>query len=138
MKKSMHRELVTLHDYTNEANRYLQNAKETIKKSPVDYGRYQDPKYVSEAAGIGYLAALKAINGYLIVKKGYSKKELPTSIEAYRKEVKKIPHNGKLLNALIDVYDILHIGAYYHELENTDVIKVGFKRVKEIIDLMGK
>ena len=48
-------------EYTfTEAYRYLANAKETLGRSSVEYGRYTDSKYVREAAGIAYLSALNA------------------------------------------------------------------------------
>lgn len=53
-------------DLLREARRYLANGKETIGKSPIDGKLYADEKYVREGAGIAYLAALKAIDGYLV------------------------------------------------------------------------
>ena len=44
--------------------RYLNNAKETLRKTEVDLGHYKDAKYVAEAAGMAYLAALNAIYRY--------------------------------------------------------------------------
>jgi hypothetical protein len=71
-----------------EALRYLQNAKEILKKAPIEDGRYADVKYVQEACGTAYLAIIKAIDGYLM-NKGLSKKELPKSTEGYRKALQK-------------------------------------------------
>ncbi|OFY70689.1 MAG: hypothetical protein A3G23_08200 [Bacteroidetes bacterium RIFCSPLOWO2_12_FULL_37_12] len=123
-------------EYISEANRYLINAKETLLKSPIEYERYTDPKYVSEAAGIGYLAALKAINGYL-VEKGVSSSNLPSSIEGYWDAVNKyIPINGRLHASLSIVYKIIHIGAYYRELDSVVAIKEGFAHIKKIIEMM--
>ena len=56
-----------------EALRYVQNAKEILKKAPIEDGRYADVKYVQEACGTAYLAIIKAIDGYLM-NKGLSKK----------------------------------------------------------------
>jgi hypothetical protein len=60
----------------NEASRYLQNAKEILRKAPVEDGRYakvypersRRVKYVQEACGVAYLAVLKAIDEYLLNK----------------------------------------------------------------------
>lgn len=41
-----------------EAVKYFHNAKEILKKSPIQFGIYTEPKYVKEAAAMGYLAAL--------------------------------------------------------------------------------
>ena len=56
-----------------EAIRYLQNAKEILRKAPIEGNRYADVKYVQEACGTAYLAVLKAIDGCLL-NKGLSKR----------------------------------------------------------------
>lgn len=66
-----------------EALRYLNNAKEILKRIPIENKTYTDLKPVREVFGTAYLAILEAINEHLI-KKGVSKKELPKSIDAYR------------------------------------------------------
>ncbi|MFK0731912.1 MAG: DUF5618 family protein, partial [Gloeotrichia echinulata HAB0833] len=65
-----------------EARRFLANGKETIAKAGIsETGKiYCDEKYVREGAGIAYLAALKAIDGYL-TGRGVEKEDLPKSIE---------------------------------------------------------
>ncbi len=49
-----------------EALRYSENAKETLKNAPTEYGTYTDIKYVQEACGTAYLAILKAVDEYLV------------------------------------------------------------------------
>src|SRR5438477_6243735 len=101
-------------NYIAEAKRYLENAKHNLARIPIEYGRYADAKYVSEAAGIAYLAALKAIDGYLINKMNFPEEKLPGSIQEYRAIIhRKIPLNGKLSSALSNAYENLHIFAYY-------------------------
>lgn len=126
-------------EYTlEEAYRYLENAKETLSKSPVEYGRFTDKKYVGEAAGIAYLSALRAIDSYLI-HKGISEKQLPKSIEGYWSVMKQqIPLNGKLSAALRIVYEDLHLGAYYRGFTSVNVIKDGLQNVKKIIKMMAR
>ena len=121
-----------------EAYRYLANAKDTLGKSPVEYGRYTDRKYVSEAAGIAYLAALRAIDAYLL-NKGIPEKQLPKSIEGYWSFIKQhITLNGKLSASLRIVYEDLHLGAYYRGFTSINVIKDGLQNVKKIIDMLSK
>jgi len=121
-----------------EAYRYLANAKDTLGKSPVEYGRYTDRKYVSEAAGIAYLATLRAIDAYLL-NKGIPEKQLPKSIEGYWSFIKQhIPLNGKLSASLRIVYEDLHLGAYYRGFTSINVIKDGLQNVKKIIDMLSK
>ena len=121
-----------------EAYRYLANAKDTLGKSPVEYGRYTDRKYVSEAAGIAYLAALRAIDAYLL-NKGIPEKQLPKSIEGYWSFIKQhITLNGKLSASLRIVYEDLHLGAYYRGFTDVNVIKSGLQNVKIIIKMMDR
>ena len=67
-----------------ESLRYLNHAREILKSVAVENGTYIDIKPVREACGVAYLAILIAIDEYLL-KKGVSKKELPKSVDAYRK-----------------------------------------------------
>jgi len=118
-----------------EALRYLQNAEEILKKAPVEDNRYADVKYVQEACGTAYLAIIKAIDEYLLTT-GLSKKDLPKSVDAYRKALKKhlSVHNGKLLRAFEDLYDELHIAGYYRgNLHSVGVVKEAFKAAKTFI-----
>ena len=100
-----------------EALRYLENAKEILKKAPVEDDTYTDIKYIQEACAIAYLAVLKAIDEYLI-KKGVEEKELPQSIEGYSEMMRKhiIIHDGKLLKEFEKLYKALHIAGYYRGL----------------------
>ncbi len=133
----MKTELVqTKKEFIKEAKRYLANGKETIAKSPIEGKLYEDEKYVREGAGIAYLAALKAIDGYL-VGKGVPKDKLPKSIEEYWAMKKKhIPHNGKFTQNLTLAYQNLHIAAYYQGLRSIGIVKDGLQAVKEIITML--
>lgn len=119
-----------------ESLRYLNNAKDILKKAPIEDNRYADVKHVQEACGTAYLAILKAIDEYLIIK-GVSKKELPKSTEAYRKLIKKhlAVHNGKLMKEFEDLYDELHIAGYYRGmLHSVGAVKEIFKTAKAFIN----
>ena len=73
-----------------EALRYLNNAKEILNSVPIEDSTYTDVKPVREAFATVYLAILEAINQYLITKRGLKKKELPKSVDAYRKALQII------------------------------------------------
>lgn len=135
MSKAKH----TDNEYSiSEAYRYLANAKETIGKSPIEYGRYSDSKYVREAAGMAYLAALKAIDVYLL-HIGTERAKLPKSIDGYWDLIrKKIPLNGKLMASVNTVYENLHVFAYYRGGTATQMVKEGFENVKKIIEMINK
>jgi hypothetical protein len=121
--------------YMKEALRYLENAKEILTKAPVEDNRYTDVKYVQEACGAAYLAILKTIDDYLLAK-GLEKKNLPRSVDAYRKAIKKYlaVHNGKLLRAFEDLYDELHIAGYYRgNLHSVGIVKEALKAARAFI-----
>jgi hypothetical protein len=119
-----------------EALRYLQNAKEILKKAPIEDGRYADIKHVQEACGTAYLAVLKAVDEYLI-NKGFSKKELPKSVDGYRGAMQKYlaVRDGKLVREFERLYDELHIAGYYRGLlGHVNIVKDALKAAKEFIE----
>ena len=119
-----------------EALRYLNNAKEILRKAPVEDGRYADMKYVQEACGTAYLAVLKAIDEFLLCR-GLSRKELPRSADAYRKVLQRHlgVHDGKLLREFEVIYDELHIAGYYRGmLHSVDVVKAALKGARGFIE----
>ena len=123
-----------------ESIRYLNNAKEILKSVPIEDNTYLDVKPVREAFSTAYLAVLEAINEYLISKKGFTKKELPKSVDAYRNALQKhiAVRNGKLIREFEKLYDALHIAGYYRGLiYDTDAVKVYFKAAKRFIDKIG-
>jgi len=119
-----------------ESLRYLQNAKEILSKTKIEDNMYVDVKYVQEACGTAYLAILKSINEFLL-KKGAPKKELPRSVEAYRKAMQKYLtiYNGKLLREFDNLYHELHIAGYYAgDLRHVDTVKTVLKAAKSFIE----
>jgi hypothetical protein len=124
----------------SEALRYLENAKDILSKSPIEDNRYTDAKYVKSACGIAYLGVLKAIDEYLLIKRGLSRKELPKKIEEYEKALQKhlSIHNGKLTKEFSTLYDELHIAGYYRGLlYHVDMVKAAFKAAKTFIDKLN-
>ncbi len=119
-----------------EALRYLQNAKEILRTAPIEDDIYTDVKYVQEACGTAYLAVLKAIDVYLI-HRGLTRRELPKSVEEYRKALQKYLaiRNGKLIREFDYLYDELHIAGYYRGLlGHVDVVKNALKAAKVFIE----
>jgi hypothetical protein len=122
-----------------ESLRYLNNAKEILKTVPVEDSTYMEVKPVREAMGTAYLAVLEAINEYLI-KRGFTKKELPKSVEGYRRLLQKYVavRNGKVLREFEKLYDMLHVAGYYRGLlYDRDVVKDALKAAKSFIDKLG-
>jgi hypothetical protein len=118
-----------------DARRYLTNAKETITKSGIEYNQYLDPKYVHEASGIAYIAALKALDGWLVDKNLWTK-ENTKSIEQYQDLIHHHPRYKQLNAYLNAVYEDLHLAGYYGGATNSVIIKDGFQNVKNIIELI--
>ena len=119
-----------------EAIRYLENAKKVLKSISVEDNTYLDLKSVREAFGAAYLAVLEAINESLI-KKGFTKKEIPKSVDEYRKALQKhlAVHNGKLLREFEKLYDALHIAGYHRGLiYDTRGVREYFEAAKEFIE----
>ncbi|MBI5749524.1 MAG: DUF5618 family protein [Nitrospinae bacterium] len=119
-----------------EAIRYFENAKEILNKSKIEDNIYLDDKYVKSAFRVAYLGVLKAIDEYLL-KRGVTEKELPHSVEEYRKMLKKYLsiHNGKLTKEFEILYKELHISGYYRgTLQHVDTVKTVLKAAKVFID----
>ena len=51
---------------------------------------------------------------------------------------KNIPHNGKLMAKLNNVYEQLHLSAYYRRVMGVKYIKAARQDAKEIIEMLGK
>lgn len=118
-----------------EALRYLKNAKDILRKVPIEDNFYADVKPVREAFGTAYLAILEAINESLL-SKGYTRKELPKSVEGFRKALRKhfAVHNGKLKRDFERLYDGIHIAGYYRGLiYNKNAVHEYLKAVKSFI-----
>lgn len=119
-----------------EPIRYLNNAKEILKSVPIEDNAYADVKPVQEACATAYLEVLKAIDECLL-SKGLSKKELPRSVDGYRKALQKYlaAHDGKLLREFERLYDQLHIAGYYRALlHDVDVVKDAIKAARTFIE----
>tara|TARA_B100002003_G_C13858658_1_gene420502 strand:+ start:64 stop:441 length:378 start_codon:yes stop_codon:yes gene_type:complete len=119
-----------------EALRYLKNAKDILKKVPIEDNFYTDIKPVREAFGTAYLAILEAINEALI-NKGYTRKELPKSVVGLRKALQKhlSIHNGKLMRDFERLYDGVHIAGYYRGLiYNKNAVHEYLKSAKAFIN----
>jgi len=119
-----------------EAMRYFANAKNYLQKAAIDEdGCYTDKKYVRTACGTVYNGVLEALKTYFELKNpdALESKE-PKTIDFYRKHLAK--ENRTILKKFNRAYTILHIMGYYDGIGDSDVIKLGFQRAQEIIDLI--
>ncbi|MFN3739273.1 MAG: DUF5618 family protein [Thermodesulfovibrionales bacterium] len=119
-----------------EPLRYIENAKEILKKSGIEANYYTDIKYVKTALGCAYLGILKAIDEFLL-SKGLTKERLPKKTEEYEKALKRYGgvHNGRLMRHFNNLYHQLHIAGYYRgDLRSVKIIKEALSGAKEFIE----
>ncbi|MDR0768760.1 MAG: DUF5618 family protein [Dysgonamonadaceae bacterium] len=115
----------------SEAMRYMENAKETLKKAGKDDQRYKDRKYVKTACGTAYNGVLLALDAYLLLK-GIKTAKRRKSIEYYCEQLGKL--DKKMLQHLNNAYEALHLNGYYEGTLNAHIIKSGFDDAYGIID----
>jgi hypothetical protein len=117
--------------YYNEAMRFYGQAKDTLVLANIkDNGFYSDKKYVKMACGIAYSGVLIALDGYLRVR-GIELEE-KMDIDFYRGKLVHLDRN--LFDIINSVYSALHLSGYYDGTTDSEIVKTGFKRAKEIMD----
>ena len=114
-----------------EALRYMDNAKDSLKKAGKDGLFYNDRKYVRTACGTAYNGVLIALDAYLQLH-GIQKTKGRKSIDYYQNYVGKV--DRKLLTYLNGAYEILHLFGYYDGATDTRVVKAGFDNAYFIIN----
>ena len=117
-----------------EANRYMDNANDALKKAEKqDDGYYKDRKYVETACGVAYVGVLRALDAWLAIK-GVPElgKKKHKSIDYYMFNVSE--RDQKLASIVNTAYNILHLGGYYRGETRIKVIKEGFDAAREIIE----
>jgi predicted ribosome quality control (RQC) complex YloA/Tae2 family protein len=115
----------------SEAIRYMENAKETLKKAGKEDYYYKDRKYVKTACGTAYNGVLIALDAYLSLKR-IKKTKGRKSIEYYYEHLGRL--DKKMLRQLDSVYEVLHLSGYYDGILNARTIKTGFDDAYGIID----
>ena len=120
--------------YYTEAVRYMDNAKEYLKKAQKEGNYYHDPKYVKTACGTAYSGVLVALDGYLTLKGIHRPATVKQrkSIEHYQSNIAKI--DRKMLDHLNSAYQILHLYGYYDGTNNAVVVKEGFNEAYWLIE----
>ena len=122
-----------------EAVRYLSNAREILRRAPVEDDTDTDVRPVREAMGTAYLADLEAINEAL-GKRGVAKKDLPKSVEGYRTALRRhfAPRNGRLMREFEKLYDALHIAGYSRGLiYDAEMVKDALRADRSFIEKIG-
>lgn len=117
--------------YYTEANRYLDNANDVLKKAGKNGKYYLDSKYVSSACGIAYKGVLVALTGF-IQSRGIAPPKRKASIEYFQESISKI--DRKMLNSLNTTYHVLHLEGYYEGFTDIKVIERGFEEAVFLIN----
>ncbi len=126
------------------AKRYLRNAKEILKKAGVDKkaGRYEDIKYIVEASATAYAGALEALKSLFLWEGLIDDTKKLKKVQRFYELLSRSTRLGKdrdlLLKLFDDVYTLLHVSAYYRELQNKKSIDAGFEQVERIIRIVER
>ncbi len=117
-------------DPIQEANRYLDNAKDILRtKAKKDGAMYSDKKYVRMACNTAYNGVLVALDAFA-EKKGKHPKKRP-DVYFYRDLLGK--ENRKILKLYNTIYDLLHLAGGYDGNLAVSVSSDGIKFSKELI-----
>jgi tRNA G37 N-methylase TrmD len=116
-----------------EALRYMENAKEVLRKAGKENYYYSDSKYVSTACGTAYKGVIIALDAFLALKDvPEPSKRKRKSIEYYTMNISMI--DKKMLKYLNSAYAVLHIAGYYEGVLDVRVVKAGFDAAYSIIE----
>lgn len=112
-----------------EALRYVDNAKEVIKKAVFDseLKMYTDRKYIKMAGNTLWNGCLIALEAVFNIKKGKGR----PSIEKYQEAAAK--RDKTLLAHINNGYEIMHLVMGYDGNKNKKVCDIGFESAKQII-----
>ncbi|MBQ3732766.1 MAG: DUF5618 family protein [Bacteroidales bacterium] len=117
-----------------EARRYVANAEEVIRKANYDpeLKIYTDSKYVKMAGDTLWKGCLIALDAALDIRKEKGR----LSIEKYKEAAGK--RDRKLLTAIVDGYNIMHLTMGYDGTRVKKVCNSGFEYATNIIDRCAK
>ena len=121
---------ITAQKNLDEATRFMSNAHKELQLANKEGEMYRDIKHLQVACGTAYLAMLKAIKGFFLLRNIPQPKRY-ASIEYYQKGLTQI--DKKMLDALNIAYRILHIDGYYEGFNHVPTIKSGFEKAEFII-----
>jgi len=120
----------------NEAERYIQNARQILsEKAGKDGEYYSDKKYVKMAGHTAWCGVLVALDAVLNMRKG-SKLSKRINFKDYQEAVSKV--DKKMNRALLNSYETLHIVLGYDGNLRYDIVQGGLKEAQYIIDWASK
>ena len=114
-----------------EAERYLQNARQLLsEKAGKDGDYYTDRKYVKLAGHSAWCGVLVALDAALKIKESMKKGQRP-DIQDYQEALGKV--DKKMPRVLMGSYDTLHKSLGYDGNLNYKVAQLGLKEAQSII-----
>ena len=124
------------HNAIQEAERYIQNARQILsEKAGKDGDYYTDKKYIRIAGHTAWCGVLIALDATLKIKEGLKKGQRP-DIKDYQEAVGKI--DRKMSRYLMNSYDTLHKVLGYDGNLRYVIVQDGLKEAQWIIDWAGK
>lgn len=119
-----------LKDPIEEARRYVTNAKKVIEKANYDpeLNRYSDGKYVKMAGNTLWNGCLIALDALF----GISKRKGRPDIRKYKEKAAK--RDKKLLAAIADGYNTMHLSMGNDGNKGKKVCDAGFEAASDIIN----
>ena len=128
--------MATLKHPIQEAERYLQNARQILsEKAGKDGDYYSDKKYVKMAGHTAWCGVLIALDAVLDVRANMKKGQRPEFRdyqEAIAKKDRKMPH------VLLDAYDLLHKSLGYDGVTNYKVVQESLGIANNILNWASK
>jgi hypothetical protein len=119
-----------------EAERYIQNARELLsEKAGKDGEYYTDKKYIKKAGHTAWCGVLLALDATLKVKDGMKKGRRP-DIKDYQEAIGRL--DKKMPPILMNSYDTLHKVLGYDGNLSYVIVQYGLKEAQGIIDWAGK
>jgi hypothetical protein len=116
-----------------EAMRYIDNARDNLKKAGKEDKFYVDEKYVKTACGTAHVGMLKALDFLFDIRK-VPKQRGRKSILYYKEVLGKL--DKKLLKNLNSAYHVLHLDGYYDSETYIKTIESGFENAISIINAL--
>ena len=119
-----------------EANRYLQNARQTLsEKAEKDGKYYNDTKYVKMAGDTAWKGVLLALDAVLHVRENMKKGQRP-DFNDYMEALSKV--DNKMTRPLLGAYESLHKAMGYDGNPIYTIVQTSLNEGKIIIDWADK
>ena len=134
--KKCKKNMTAIKNPINDAERYLQNARQILsEKAGKDGKYYSDRKYVKMAGHTAWCGVLLALDAALGVKKRL-KRNQRVDFKDYQEAVSKI--DNRMNRPLLNTYETLHLVLGYDGNLNYSIVQSGLKEAQYIIDWASK